>query len=77
MPPRKRQPEINPEDIDQTVVTIRMPKSLHKKLRSTAYRRETSMNLLCVQAIQELLNGVTRKEDAQTDSQPQTNDEAL
>ncbi len=47
------------------VITVRMPVSLHAALRREAYRRETSLNKLCIAALQrdlkESLEGSTNE----------------
>ncbi len=40
-----------------TVITVRLPKSLHDSLRAEAHERRTSMNKLCISKLLQVVDG--------------------
>ncbi len=53
------------ERVEQSVVTLRMDKRLHRQLRHQAFTRETSLNRLCVailEASSKVMNDEEREE---------------
>ena len=58
----------------QRVVTIRMPKSLHEKLKNKAHDDRTSMNQFCISKLQDaVLDGASNPAPDQSASGPQVN----
>jgi len=56
---RQRAPAPNPPPLEepQTVITVRLPQSLHKLLRAEAQDRKVSMNKLCIAKLVQVLEG--------------------
>ncbi len=44
----KKELKVNREEEPTTIITVRIPKSLHAALRDEAYEHRTSMNRLCI-----------------------------
>jgi len=54
-----------PSDIEPTtVITVRLPKSLHDSLRAEAHERRTSMNKLCISKLLQVVDGQLIPADA-------------
>jgi len=51
------------------VITVRMPKSMHEKLKREAHSRQTSLNQLCVSSLQQTLPA-NEEANHDTDSTP-------
>lgn len=54
-----------PSDVEPTtVITVRLPKSLHDSLRAEAHERRTSMNKLCISKLLQVVDGQLIPADA-------------
>lgn len=54
-----------PTDVEPTtVITVRLPKSLHDSLRAEAHERRTSMNKLCISKLLQVVDGQLIPADA-------------
>ncbi len=60
----KKNIKVNIAEEPTTVVTVRIPKSLHEALREEAYDHRTSMNKLCISKLLRLIDVAETEEDA-------------
>lgn len=51
-----------PQQEPTTVITVRLPKSLHDRLRSEAHERRTSMNKLCIHKLLQDIDQLVQQE---------------
>lgn len=55
--------KVNPEEEPTTVITVRIPKSLHEALRDEAHEHRTSMNKLCISKLLRLIDATVDEEE--------------
>ncbi len=60
--------KVNPAEEPTTVITVRIPKSLHAALREEAYDHRTSMNKLCISKLLHLIDAEEADEAALSES---------
>lgn len=53
---REKLPVAESEQDPTSVITVRLPKSLHEALRSEAYEHQTSMNKLCISKLLQIID---------------------
>lgn len=62
-----RQPEpVEPREPQSRVITVRMPRAMHERIRSVAHEQKLSMNLLCVLAIEQAASELEQPESERT-----------
>ncbi len=69
----KKDVKVDPEEEPISVITVRIPKSLHDTLREEAYDHRTSMNRLCIAKLLQLIEAA----EADGDGQPEDGDGKL
>ncbi len=57
--------KVNTVEEPTSVITVRIPKSLHKALREEAYEQRTSMNKLCISRLLRLIETDTLEGEAE------------
>lgn len=67
----KKDAAVNPDEEPTSVITVRIPKSLHEALRDEAYEHRTSMNKLCISKLLRLIEA-----EQEDDGQPESGGEA-
>ncbi|QGJ72104.1 Hypothetical protein PBC10988_38190 [Planctomycetales bacterium 10988] len=61
---RQRATGMAPKQEPTTVITVRLPKSLHEALKAEAHERRTSMNKLCIAKLIKVLESKEAAEEA-------------
>ena len=67
----KKHAAVNQDEEPTSVITVRIPKSLHEALRDEAYDHRTSMNKLCISKLLRLIEA-----EQEDDGQPESGDGA-
>ncbi len=63
----KKHATVDPEEEPTSVITVRIPKSLHEALRDEAYEHRTSMNKLCISKLLRIIDS-EQEDDGQPES---------